>query len=56
MNALINWVEEGVAPDVLRQSGTDPKGNALERDICAYPQVQHYVGGDSTKVEAFVCV
>jgi pimeloyl-ACP methyl ester carboxylesterase len=53
---LVEWVEKGIAPDVLRQKGVDPKGNPLERDICAYPKVQHYIGGDSTKPEAFICV
>ncbi len=56
LNALIQWVEHGVAPDVLRQEGTDPKGNRLERDLCMYPAVQHYVGGDSTQAGAFECV
>ena len=55
-NALIQWVEHGIAPDVLRSVGKDPLGNPLERDLCPYPKVQHYIGGDSTKAEAFTCV
>ncbi|KAF1845161.1 tannase and feruloyl esterase [Cucurbitaria berberidis CBS 394.84] len=53
---IIDWVEKGVAPEVLRETGMDVKGNPVERDICAYPKVQHYIGGNSTKAEAFKCV
>ena len=53
---IVDWVEKGIAPEVLRQTGVDPKGNVLERDLCPYPKVQHYIGGDLTKAEAFKCV
>ncbi|KAJ4371349.1 hypothetical protein N0V83_004566 [Neocucurbitaria cava] len=56
VQAIVDWVENGVAPETLREVGVDPKGNAVERDICLYPKVQHYVGGNSTKAEAFACV
>ncbi|CAO2655638.1 Nn.00g044410.m01.CDS01 [Neocucurbitaria sp. VM-36] len=56
VKSIIEWVEHDVAPEVLRETGVDPKGNKVDRDICPYPKVQHYVGGNSTKAEAFECV
>lgn len=53
---IVDWVEKGIEPETLKQKGVDPKGNPLERGLCSYPKVQHYVGGDSTKAEAFICV
>lgn len=53
---IVDWVEKGVPPEVLRVKGVDKKLTPLERDICAYPKVQHYIGGNSTKAEAFICV
>ncbi|OHW96513.1 feruloyl esterase b precursor protein [Colletotrichum incanum] len=43
---IINWVEQGIAPETLRASGRDGRGVKVERDICKYPRVQHYAGGD----------
>jgi hypothetical protein len=56
MGALVKWVEEGVAPDVLT-ARTTAKGNetVIERNLCQYPLVQKYVGGDSNVASSFVC-
>lgn len=56
MGALIKWVEEGVAPDVLT-ARTTAKVNetVIERNLCQYPLVQKYVGGDSNVASSFVC-
>lgn len=56
MNVITDWVENQNPPETLRGRGQDIQGSAVERDLCMYPRVQHYVGGDSTKPEAFVCV
>ncbi|KAM0132016.1 hypothetical protein ACHAO1_006985 [Botrytis cinerea] len=56
MGALVKWVEEGVAPEVLT-ARTTAKGNetVIERNLCQYPLVQKYVGGDSNVASSFVC-
>ncbi|ETS79929.1 hypothetical protein PFICI_07458 [Pestalotiopsis fici W106-1] len=56
MDHIVNWVENGVAPDVLRAAGTNGFGDWVERDICLYPKVQHYAGGDPSKPSSFICV
>lgn len=56
MGALVQWVEKGVAPDVLT-ARTTPTGNTtvIERNLCPYPLVAKYVGGDSNVASSFVC-
>ncbi|KAF7935123.1 uncharacterized protein EAE98_003168 [Botrytis deweyae] len=56
MGALIKWVEEGVAPEVV-EARIAATGNATEivRHLCQYPLVQKYVGGDSHVASSFVC-
>lgn len=56
LDIMVDWVESGVAPDTLPVVGDNNDGVRLERDICMYPRVQHYVGGDMTKVSSFTCV
>jgi len=56
MKYIVDWVEKGIAPDTLRASGLNGLGVMVERDICMYPKVQHYVGGDSTVASSFICV
>ena len=52
MNALTNWVENGVAPDYLV-----PQVNATRtRKVCMYPNTPVYVGSGSTDDQAnFYC-
>lgn len=54
--ALVDWVEHGKAPETLRVSGPNANGARMERDICMYPRVQHYVGGDAALPSSFNCV
>ena len=51
-----DWVEKGVAPEVLHAKGRAPDGREMERDLCLYPKVQHYTGGDFTRPESYICV
>lgn len=53
--ALVRWVEDGEAPDVLPASGPSPDGGTRERGLCAYPQVQVYRGGDPDLASSFTC-
>jgi feruloyl esterase len=54
--ALIDWVENGKAPDVLLASRIE-KGQTLRtRPLCPYPQVARYIGSGSIDEAAnFVC-
>lgn len=56
LGVIVDWVENNVAPDTLSAKGLDGLGRQSERPLCAYPRVQHYVGGDPTVLEAFTCV
>ncbi|KAH7136212.1 Tannase/feruloyl esterase [Dactylonectria macrodidyma] len=57
MSALQDWVENSIAPDTLRATGPAPFQPEItfERDLCMYPRVQHYRGGDETSSDSFIC-
>lgn len=63
LTAIMQWVEQGVAPDRINASWTETPGHfpaslgrPLSRPLCPYPQVAHYNGfGDKTKEESFSC-
>ncbi|KAH8805303.1 Tannase/feruloyl esterase [Xylogone sp. PMI_703] len=52
LNAVINWVENGQAPDTLAAASLDGRRT---RDLCQYPLVSVYKGGDKTKASSFAC-
>ncbi|KAI1418397.1 tannase and feruloyl esterase [Hypoxylon sp. FL1857] len=56
LDYIVDWVENAVAPDTLRAKGLNGLGVPVERDLCMYPKVQHYVGGDPTVASSFICV
>jgi len=56
MEVMVDWVEKGIAPDTLPAKGTNRNGVELTRNICMYPRVQHYVGGDIEDPSSFKCV
>lgn len=49
---LVQWVEEGTMPDTLSAHGND----GSSRDLCLYPLVQRYAGGDPKAATSFQCV
>ncbi|GAA6002650.1 hypothetical protein JCM10207_007610 [Rhodosporidiobolus poonsookiae] len=57
--AMIDWVENGNAPDVLIGSkfvGDDIRnGTAYQRKFCPYPQEGVYTGGDPNSADSFEC-
>lgn len=53
--ALVTWVEEGTAPDQLSARTTTDDGVVRERNLCAYPLVQVYAGGDANVASSFTC-
>jgi feruloyl esterase len=57
MTALINWVERGVAPDMIVAGRIENGATVRTRPMCAYPQVAKYMGKGSTdEAENFACV
>jgi hypothetical protein len=52
---LVNWVEEGVAPDLLPASTTQ-NGTVVSPNLCPYPHKQIYINGKNPNVpESFYC-
>jgi len=56
LDYIMNWVEHGRASETLRAAGTTGMGVPAQRDICMYPRVQHYRGGDPSLPLSFTCV
>lgn len=56
LDALVDWVENGKAPEVLLGEGTSPlTGDKVTRNVCLYPKVQRYSGGDPNSADSYVC-
>jgi feruloyl esterase len=56
-DAVVRWVEQGQAPDVLNAVRRDASGNIVRsRPLCQFPQVAQYRGTGSTdEAVNFVC-
>ncbi|KAH8658785.1 tannase and feruloyl esterase-domain-containing protein [Tricladium varicosporioides] len=56
-DALKEWVENGVAPEVLdAKSVPVSEGRVLKRPLCPYPKQQYYNGrGDLSMADSFYC-
>jgi feruloyl esterase len=56
-DAVVRWVEEGKAPEVLRALRRDQTGVTRSRPLCQFPMVAKYKGAGSTDDAAsFACV
>lgn len=56
MTALINWVENGVAPDSITAAQVDKGKTVRTRPLCPYPLVARYSGAGSVDDAAnFAC-
>jgi feruloyl esterase len=54
---LVNWVENGVAPEELIGAGKAEGKVDRTRPLCTYPKVAKYKGaGDINDASNFVCV
>jgi hypothetical protein len=54
--ALVNWVEQGSAPERIVARQSDGNATARTRPLCAYPKRAEYTGSGSIEDEAnFVC-
>ncbi len=68
VDALVNWVEQGIAPDAITATARGAGANAVNsevpaswaanrtRPLCAYPEIPKYIGGDVEKASSFSCV
>ncbi len=57
MTAMIDWVEEGKAPDVLHAARVVDQKVVRTRPLCPYPQVARYTGqGSIDEAANFHCV
>ena len=57
VTALVDWVEKGKAPDVIRAARVVKNQEVRSRPLCPYPQVARYAGQGSTDEAAnFRCV
>jgi len=56
LDAVVAWVEQGKAPDILSAEVADASGALVTRDICLYPLVSHYDGkGDTKSASSYSC-
>ena len=56
LTAVVNWVERGVAPDMLVGAHVEGGQTTRTRPICMYPQVASYKGsGSIDAAENFSC-
>lgn len=57
LQQLVDWVEKGIPPDTMPALGTQPvNGTVLSRDLCPYPLVSSYKGGNATDASSYRCV
>jgi len=54
LDAVVDWVEKGTAPDSVIATGKAFPGRS--RPLCAYPKHAQYTGhGDTQEASSFVC-
>lgn len=57
LTAIVNWVEQGIAPEKLTGAQVDGGRVIRTRPVCEYPQVPRYRGdGDVSAAASFSCV
>jgi feruloyl esterase len=56
LSPLVQWVEQGIAPEQIIASKIANGVTAFTRPLCPYPALPRYSGvGDTTKASSFVC-
>lgn len=53
-DVLVAWVENGTVPETLAASHT-VNGTEWDRDLCQYPKLSLYTGGDPADASSYVC-
>ncbi|KAL4930425.1 Tannase/feruloyl esterase [Aspergillus undulatus] len=56
LDALVNWVEEGILPDEGVLSEKPPDGRDVTRRLCPWPKQARFVGGDHGYWGNYECV
>ncbi|KAJ4299038.1 hypothetical protein N0V90_004282 [Kalmusia sp. IMI 367209] len=55
--ALVDWVEDGTAPETLEAVTTTYEGDLVTRELCAWPGNARYLGiGDAKRWSSWSCV
>jgi feruloyl esterase len=56
LDPLVQWVEQGIAPDRIIAYHVANGVQDFSRPVCPYPELPRYSGvGDATKASSFVC-
>ncbi|EFR00766.1 feruloyl esterase B [Nannizzia gypsea CBS 118893] len=56
LKVLERWVEKGEAPETMPAVATDANGaTTFTRNLCRYPLVPRYKGGDKNSADSFEC-
>ncbi|KAL2870725.1 Tannase/feruloyl esterase [Aspergillus lucknowensis] len=55
MTALVDWVENGIAPETLPVQSNTVNGKVALRDLCLYPKKPVYNEGDDNSQRSFSC-
>jgi hypothetical protein len=56
LDALVRWVEHGEVPEVLAaETLPDEDGNVRRLNLCPYPLVAAYLGGDTADAKSYAC-
>ncbi|CBF78847.1 hypothetical protein AN7213.2 [Aspergillus nidulans FGSC A4] len=55
MGALIEWVEQGKAPDTLSAKADSSTAREIVRDLCLYPKKSVYKHGELAQHDGFEC-
>ncbi|KAL2829675.1 Tannase/feruloyl esterase [Aspergillus cavernicola] len=56
LDALVEWVESGKAPDEGVLSSSPPDGSSTTRRLCPWPKQAGFLGGDHNGWESYKCV
>jgi hypothetical protein len=55
--ALVAWVEEDQAPEILESEAVNTQGDLVTRDLCAWPGKSKYMAiGDANRASSWSCV
>ena len=55
LSALVQWVEQGQAPERVPAQGTGTLPATVSRPLCPWPQVARYTDGDVHAAASFAC-
>ncbi|KAJ4352747.1 hypothetical protein N0V95_003965 [Ascochyta clinopodiicola] len=57
LETLVDWVENGEAPETMEAETTTARGELVTRNLCAFPGKSKYLGiGDANRASSWSCV